>query len=144
MPDTRWSGLSLSAISGTMWPSRPFSWRPLGESGEAGVLESRGTAAIGFWSSVILAGLAIVYLVTLALYFTAAGFVFPPSATVQTVAGVITFLTVPLMVVLFSAIREALGSRSLLGTISLSFILLFAAVVSIEPFHRAHRHPSSA
>jgi len=53
-------------------------------------LESRRTAAIGFWSSVILAALAIVYLATLALYFTTAGFVFPPSATVQTVAGVIT------------------------------------------------------
>jgi hypothetical protein len=89
---------------------------------------------VGFWSSVILAVLAIVYLATLAVYFSTEGFVFPPSATVQTVAGVITFLTVPVMVVLFSAIREVPGSRGMLGTISLSFTVLFAAVVSMNRF----------
>jgi hypothetical protein len=53
---------------------------------------------------------------------------------VQDVAGVITFLTAPLMVVVFAAIREVPGSRHVLGTVSLSFTLLFAASVSMNRF----------
>ena len=110
-------------------------------------MERHRTAAIGFWSSTALAILAIIYLATLALYFGIAGFVFPPSAIVQTVAGVITFATAPLMVVVFSAIREVPGSRSLLGTISLSFTVLFAAVVSMNRFVQLtviHQAPQGA
>lgn len=106
----------------------------LDESREAGALERQRTAAIGFWSSTALAALAIIYLATLVFYFAIVGFVFPPSAIVQTVAGVITLVTAQLMVVVFSAIREVPGSRNLLGTISLSFTVLFAAVVSMNRF----------
>jgi hypothetical protein len=66
---------------------------------------ARAAATIGFWSSTLLAALAIVYLATLTVYFGTEGFAFPPSALVQDVAGVITFLTAPLMVVVFAAIR---------------------------------------
>lgn len=97
-------------------------------------MERERTASIGFWASAVLAALAVIYLATLAVYFTTAGFVFPPAQIIQTVAGVITLLTVPLMVVVFAAIREVPGEQGLLGTISLSFTLLFAAVVSMNRF----------
>ncbi len=89
---------------------------------------------VGFFCSVALSLLGAVYLLTLALYFAFEGLAFPPSAGVQLVAGVVTFLTASVLVVLFAAIREVPGRDGFLGTVGLCFALLFAAVVSINRF----------
>jgi hypothetical protein len=90
---------------------------------------------LGFWSSVFVAALGAIYLLLLLFTFSTDGFAFPPGPTVQLVGGIITFLTVPGLVVLFTAIRHsAEEGRSILGSLSVSFITLFAATVSINRF----------
>lgn len=97
-------------------------------------MNERLACRLGFWSAALMSLLSFAYLATLVGFFATQGFVFPPSPWVQLTAGVITFLTVPLMVVLFAAIREQPGTHGILGTLGLSFALLFAAVVSINRF----------
>jgi len=94
----------------------------------------RRARRLGLWSAGFTSVLGAVYLITLAVYFGTQGMVFPPAPWVQLVAGVITFLTVPTVVVLFAAIREIPGRQGILGTLGLCFTLLFAAVVSINRF----------
>jgi hypothetical protein len=90
---------------------------------------------LGFWSSVFLTMLGVIYLGTLALYFSTHGFVFPPSQAVQLIGGIITFLMVPGLVVQFTAVRFAKdGDGRILGSLGVSFITLFAATVSINRF----------
>jgi hypothetical protein len=98
-------------------------------------MKSRLTRRLGFWSSVFVAVLGGIYLLLLLFTFSTGGFAFPPPPIVQFVAGIITFLTVPGLVVLFTAIRHGAGEgRSILGSLSVSFITLFAATVSINRF----------
>ena len=97
-------------------------------------MDHRRACQLGFWAAVATSLLGVVYLGVLIGYFGTQGFVFPPSPVVQLVAGVVTFLTVPALVVLFAAIREVPGRQGILGTLGLCFTLLFAAVVSINRF----------
>ena len=91
--------------------------------------------ALGFWSSVSLAILGGIYLLLLIFYFATEGFVFPPTPFVQLVGGVVTFLTVPGLLILFTAIRFASEeNNNILGSLGVSFVLLFAATVSINRF----------
>jgi hypothetical protein len=90
---------------------------------------------LGFWASASVAALGGIYLLLLIHYFSTEGFVFPPTQFVQLVGGIVTFLTVPAMVGLFSAIRFAKEQEDrILGSLGVSFILLFAATVSINRF----------
>jgi hypothetical protein len=90
---------------------------------------------LGFWSSVYGAVIGGVYLLVLIFYFSTEGFKLPPSPLVQLVSGVVTFLTVPGLVVLFTAIRYVNeGDNKVLGSLGISFIILFAATVSINRF----------
>lgn len=100
-------------------------------------MEVRGslTHRLGFWSSAFVALLGAGYLVVLAFAFAVEGFAFPPGPTVQLVGGIITLLTVPGLVVVFTAVRfSADERRAILGSLSLTFITLFAATVSINRF----------
>ncbi len=90
---------------------------------------------LGFWSAIIVAILGAIYLALLIGYFATEGFAFPPTPFVQLVGGLVTILTAPALVVLFAAIRHLAGDdESILGTVGLSFTLLFAASVSINRF----------
>ena len=91
--------------------------------------------SLGFWSSLLLAVLGGAYLLLLIFYFSTEGFVFPPTPFVQLVGGVVTFLTVPGLLILFTAIRFAKEqNNNILGSLGVSFMLLFAATVSINRF----------
>jgi len=89
---------------------------------------------LGFWASVsgvvgegIYIFLTIYILLTVGLAST-----FPP--VVDLIAGIITFITVPILVILFSAIRFANEEDNILGSLGVNFIILFAAMVSINRF----------
>jgi hypothetical protein len=95
----------------------------------------KGLAArLGFLASVVVGVLGAIYLLLLTVYFSTEGFVFPPTAKVQLVGGIVTLLTVPALVVLFTAIRYVNEEKQVLGSLGVSFIVLFAATVSINRF----------
>lgn len=113
-------------------------------------MDEHRASRLGFWSASVTAVLGGAYLAVLIGYFGTQGFVFPPSESVQLSAGVITLLTVPTLVVLFSAIKCVPGRGGVLGTLGVNFAVLFAAVVSINRFvqltviRQAPPGPSSA
>lgn len=89
----------------------------------------------GFWSSVFVSILGIVYLLLISIFFATEGFVFPPSEIVQLIGGIVTFLTAPGLIVVFSAIYYVKDwENKILGSLGLTFIILFAAMVSINRF----------
>jgi hypothetical protein len=93
------------------------------------------TRRLGFCSSVYIAVLGVIYLLLLIINFSTQGFTFPPSQFVQLSGGIITFLTVPGLLVQFTAIRYTNdGENKILGSLGLTFITLFAATVSINRF----------
>lgn len=93
------------------------------------------TRRLGFWSSVYVAVLGAIYLLLLVVAFSTEGFAFPPGPIVQSAGGIITLLTVPGLVVLFTAIRHSADEeRSILGSLAVSFITVFAATVGINRF----------
>lgn len=90
---------------------------------------------LGFWSSVFVSLLGIVYLCLISIFFATEGFVFPPSQIVQLIGGIVTFLTVPGLLVLFNAIQYIKDwENKILGSLGNTFITLFAATVSINRF----------
>ncbi len=90
---------------------------------------------LGFIASVLLAVLGGIYLLSLIFSFSTEGFADPPTPFVQLVGGIVTFLTVPVLVILFTAIRFVNEEdNKVLGSLGVSFIILFAATVSINRF----------
>jgi hypothetical protein len=90
---------------------------------------------LGFWSSVNIAVLGVIYLLLLIINFSTQGFTFPPSQFVQLSGGIITFLTIPGLIVQYTAIRYTNdGENKILGSLGIIFITLFAATVSINRF----------
>lgn len=90
---------------------------------------------LGFYASVFCAILGIAYILLLVFYFALEGFAMPPPPFVQLTSGIITFLTVPVLVILFTAIRFVNEEdNKVLGSLGISFIILFAATVSINRF----------
>jgi hypothetical protein len=90
---------------------------------------------LGFWSSVFVSILGVVYLLLISIFFATEGFVFPPSEIVQLIGGIVTFLTAPGLIVVFSAIYYVKDwDNKILGSLGLTFIILFAAMVSINRF----------
>jgi hypothetical protein len=92
---------------------------------------------LGFWSSVLGVILGGIYLLVLIYSVLTEGLVslLEPSYLVQLVGGIGTFLTVPVLVTLFTAIRFVHEEENkVLGSLGVSFIILFAATVSINRF----------
>ena len=90
---------------------------------------------LGFFASVLGAVLGGIYLLLLIFFFSTEGFVSPLPPFVQLVGGIVTFLTVPVLVILFTAIRFVNEEdNKVLGSLGVSFIILFAATVSINRF----------
>ena len=77
----------------------------------------------------------MLYLLLLAVNFATEGFAFPPNQTVQLSGGIITFLTVPGLLVQFTAIRYAKDwENQIFGSLGMTFITLFAATLRINRF----------
>jgi hypothetical protein len=90
---------------------------------------------LGFWASVLGAGLGGIYILILIYTIMTVGFAetFPPF--VELVGGILTFVTVPVLVILFNAIRSVnQGENRILGSLGVNFIVLFAGAVSINRF----------
>jgi hypothetical protein len=63
------------------------------------------------------------------------GLEFPPSLFVQTAAGLVTILSAPAILVVFAVIAElSPKEKRVLGTVGLSFAILFVAMVTINRF----------
>ena len=92
---------------------------------------------LGFWASVLGVIIGGIYLLVLIYAILTDGLVSlaSPSPFVQLAGGIGTFLTVPILVILFTAIRFVnVGNNKVLGSLGVNFILLFAASVSINRF----------
>jgi len=90
---------------------------------------------IGFWASTVLAILGCIYLALLVGYFTVEGFTFPPTSFVQLVGGLVTILTAPAILIIYTAIWHiAPAEERILGSIAVSFAALFVISVSINRF----------
>lgn len=90
---------------------------------------------IGFWASVYLAVLGGIYFLALIYSISTEGFSLTLPPFTQLVAGISTFLMVPGFVMLFTAIRFVTArDGNILGSLGVSFIILFAATVSINRF----------
>jgi len=90
---------------------------------------------LGFWASVYVAVLGGIYLLLLIYSISTEGFSLTLTPFVQLVAGISTFLLVPGFVIQFTAIRFLNEEdNKVLGSLGISFIILFAATVSINRF----------
>ena len=90
---------------------------------------------LGFWASALGAVLGGIYLLVLIFHFSTEGFASPPGPLVQLGSGIVTFITVPVLVILFTAIRFVNEEdNKVLGSLGVNFIILFAGTVSINRF----------
>jgi len=90
---------------------------------------------LGFFASVLGAVLGGIYILVLIYAIAIEGFTDPPGPLVQLGGGIVTFITVPMVVILFTAIRFVnQDGNKVLGSLGVNFILLFAATVSINRF----------
>jgi hypothetical protein len=90
---------------------------------------------VGFWAAAVLAVLEVLYLGLLAVMMLTGTFSFPPPLPFQLVAGVITLLAAPLLVVLAACIHDAAPlEKKILSQIGLAFTSLGALVISINRF----------
>jgi hypothetical protein len=84
---------------------------------------------------VLLAVLGTIYIITLIYAFSTGGVSLQLPPFVELVSGISTFLTVPLVVILYTAIRFVNDDNNkVLGSLGVSFIILFAAAVSFNRF----------
>jgi hypothetical protein len=98
-------------------------------------MKKKIASQLGFWASVFLAVIAGSYIPLIIYTISTVGLssTFPPF--VQFVGGIITFVTAPLLVILFTAIRYVNEEdNKVLGSLGVNFIILFAASVSINRF----------
>jgi len=90
---------------------------------------------LGYWAAVFNAvGLGI-YLLALIFHFLTEGFVNPTTPFIQLAGGIVSFLAMPGLVILFTAIRFVdEGENKVLGSLGVNFITLLAATVGINRF----------
>jgi hypothetical protein len=90
---------------------------------------------LGFFAAVYGVVIGGLYLIILIYSISTEGFSLTPTPFVQLVGGIVTFLTVPGLVILYTAIRFVNEEdNKILGSLGVSFIILFAATVSINRF----------
>ncbi|MEX2161312.1 MAG: hypothetical protein WD751_05290 [Anaerolineales bacterium] len=87
--------------------------------------------AMGFWTAILLVVLNIFYLAVMA--FSAA--VFPPPEPLQSLIHLLVLITPPIMIILWVQLHDAAPlDRKLFSHASLAFLVIFAALVSINRF----------
>jgi hypothetical protein len=100
-------------------------------------MEKNIASQLGFLASLLGVVIGGIYLLILFYAIAAEGIasLASPPPSVQLVGGIGTFLTVPVLVILFTAIRYVNeGENMVLGSLGVNFILLFAATVGINRF----------
>ena len=98
-------------------------------------MDRKNAKRFGVIASALGVVIELIYMLVLIIYFVREGFAFPPGPFVQLAAGIITFITAPVLVVLFTAIRFANDRRNkFLGTLGMNFIICFAATVCINRY----------
>jgi len=98
-------------------------------------MKKNNASQLGFWASVFVAVLGGIYLLILIYSISTEGFTLTLTPFVQLAAGICTFLLVPGFVIQFTAIRFVNEEdNKVLGSLGVSFIILFAATVSINRF----------
>ena len=98
-------------------------------------MKKNTASQLGFWASIYVAVLGAIYLFALIYSISTEGFSLTLSPFVQLVAGISTFLLVPGFVIQFTAIRFVNEEKNkVLGSLGVSFIILFATTVSINRF----------
>jgi len=98
-------------------------------------MDKKIAGQLGFWASAIFAVTEGIYIPLIIYTILTVGLSsnFPP--LVQLVGGIITFIALPVMVIIFTSIRYVNDDdNEILGSLGVSFILLFAATVSINRF----------
>ena len=90
---------------------------------------------LGFWASALGAVPAGIYLLLVIYSFATSGFTSHFTPFAQLVGGIVTFISVPVLVIQFTAIRYVNeDDKKVLGSLGVSFIILFGATVSINRF----------
>ncbi len=100
-------------------------------------MEINNARQLGYLSSLLGAAIGTIYFLLLIYAISTEGLVSlsSPPPFVQLIGGIGTFLTVPVLVILFTAIRYVNeGENMVLGSLGVNFILLFAATVGINRF----------
>jgi hypothetical protein len=98
-------------------------------------LKNRLNLRIGFWSSLMVAFLGLLYLAVLCVQLVFHGATIPPPEPFQSLASIITLLTVCTLVIVMSTIYSTTEtSYEILGRVALAFTTLFAGMVSINRF----------
>jgi len=62
---------------------------------------------LGLWASLFVAVLGGIYILILIYAISTEGFAYPPAPFVQLAGGIVTFLIVPILVILFSVWVES-------------------------------------
>ena len=98
-------------------------------------MSERISMRLGFWAATLVAALGVIYLALLVGYFATEGFAFPPTSFVQTVGGLVTILSAPAILVVFTAIKHlAPPEKAAYASMGVNFTILFVAMVSINRF----------
>ena len=98
-------------------------------------MKKNTASQLGFWASVIYAVLGGSYVLVLIFHFLTEGFTNPSKPLEQLFDGIVTFIAMPLLVIIFTAIRFVNEEdNQVLGSLGVSFTVLFAATVSINRF----------
>ena len=98
-------------------------------------MENNTASRVGYYASVFIAVLGAIYLLVLLYSISTAGFSFQLPPDVELAAGIVTLLIVQGLVIIFSAIRYVTTEdKQVLASLGISFIILCAAVVSINRF----------
>lgn len=98
-------------------------------------MDKKNGKKFGLVASMLGVVIEVFYLSVLIIYFIREGFAFPPGPFVQLAGGIITFISAPVLIVLFSAIRFSYdGQKQILAELGVNFIICFALAVTINRY----------
>jgi hypothetical protein len=98
-------------------------------------MKKNTASQLGFWASVVYAVLGGGFFLVLIYHYATEGFSNPTEPSVQLFNGIVTLIAMPLLVIIFTAIRFVNEEdNQVLGSLAVSFTILFAATVSINRF----------
>jgi hypothetical protein len=91
--------------------------------------------ALGFYSSLILTILGVIYFVVILILFITGKNTIPPSEPVQLFGAIETILMAPLLIIIFTSIHYIISEdKKILSHLGIIFCSIFAVMVSINRF----------